>query len=158
MLLSCGLGHRRISALPGLHKAVASHNYSISSRSRVHSPRYAHELPLTNPRHTLLSCTILLACLTSKPLFFKQSFMVSIHFYSLPTERLPAHFPTLTLLPILSFSILSTWPNHQRTASSIFSSTPFIPLHNCLIHAFGTLSILLISSRPLRFPSVQPSL
>ena len=51
-----------------------------------------HAFPFTNPRHTLLSCTILLACLTSKPLFFRQSFTVSIHFFrGLPIERLPAY-------------------------------------------------------------------
>ena len=72
---------------PGLHKTVASRQGFI--------PRATHHaFPLTNPRHTLLSCTILLVCPTSKPLFFKQSFMVSIHlFRDLPTERLPAHTP-----------------------------------------------------------------
>ena len=54
-----------------------------------------HAFPLTNLHHTLLSCTILLACLTFNLLFFKQSFTVSIHlFCGLSTERLPAHFPT----------------------------------------------------------------
>ena len=51
--------------------------------------------PLTNPRHSLLSWTILLACLTSKPLFLKHSFTVSIHlFRGPPTKGLPAHSPT----------------------------------------------------------------
>ena len=67
MFLSCGLGRRRISALPGLHKAVASRQGFIPRGT-------SHTFPLTNPRHTLLSCTIFLACLTSKPFFFKQSF------------------------------------------------------------------------------------
>ena len=38
-----------------------------------------HAIPLTKPRRSLLSCTILIACQTSKPLFLKQSYMVSIH-------------------------------------------------------------------------------
>ena len=71
--------------------------------------------------------TILLACLTSKPLFLKHSFMVSIY-----------------LLAILSHSILSIWPNHRSTPSSLI----FTP-HNSLIYAFGTQSILLIPSNPL---------
>ena len=67
MPLSCGLGHRRTSALLGLHKAVASR------QGQGFIPRATpHAFPLTNPHHTLLSCTILLICLTSKPLFFKQ--------------------------------------------------------------------------------------
>ena len=49
MHLCCELIQRRISALPGLYKAVVSHNFSISSRSWVH------------PHHTFLSCTILLS-------------------------------------------------------------------------------------------------
>ena len=97
MLLSCGLGHRHISSFPGLHKSVAS----------CQGQGFIHTFLLTNPRHTLLSCTILLACLTSKHLFFKQSFVVSIHlFHSLSTERLPVLSPSQTLLAILLFSIL----------------------------------------------------
>ena len=64
MPLSCGLSHRRISALPGLHKAVGSHNYGTSSKSCIHP-------------HKPSPYTILLACLTSKHLFFKQS--LSVH-------------------------------------------------------------------------------
>ena len=76
--LTCGIGHRYISTLPGLHKVVAS----LQGQEFI---------LLTNPRHTL-SCTILLACLTSKALFFKQSFSVPIHlFRGLPTERLTTH-------------------------------------------------------------------
>ena len=93
--LNCGLGHRRISALPGFHKAVPSHNYSILSRSRVHPLGNAHTFSLTNPHYILLSCTILLASQISELLFYKQSFTVSIHlFRGLHTERLPAHSPT----------------------------------------------------------------
>ena len=53
-------------------------------------------------------------------------------------------------LAILSLSILSTWLNHWSTTSSILSSRPFFTLHNSLIRAFGTLSILLMPSNPLR--------
>ena len=53
----------------------------------------------TNPRHSCLSYTILLACPT-----FKPSFTESIHLFRRrrPTKRLPVHSPTYTLLPILS--------------------------------------------------------
>ena len=34
-----------------------------------------------------------------------------------------------TILGILSFSILFTWPNHQRTSSTL-SSAPFVTPHN----------------------------
>ena len=44
--------------------------------------------------HSLLSCTILLVCLTFKPPFLKQS-TESIHLYhGLPTNRPAAHSPT----------------------------------------------------------------
>ena len=99
----------------------------------------SHTFPLTNLCHTLLSCTILLACPTSKPLFFKHSFIVSIHL-----------FPSLSLRDyqhlLSNPAILTTWPNHWKTPST----TPFINLHNYLIHAFRTLPILLTPSRPLR--------
>ena len=49
MLLICGLGHRRISALPGLHRAMASQNYNISSRSRVHPSGKAPYIPPHKP-------------------------------------------------------------------------------------------------------------
>ena len=125
MLLSCWLGHRWISPFQGsirLWRLTAM----VSRQDQWFIPRaMPHAFPLTNPRHTLLLCTIPLACLTYKPLFFKQSFTVSIHlFRSLPTEWLPAH-------SILSLSILSTWPNHWRTPS-IFSSTTFVTPHNSL--------------------------
>ena len=56
----------------------------------------------TNPCYSFLSYTILLACLTSKPPFLKQSFTISIHLFSgLSTDQLTTDTPTL----ILSFSI-----------------------------------------------------
>ena len=61
-----------------------------------------------------------------------------------------------TLLAILSFSILSIWPNHRRTPSSILSSASFVTPHHCLIRTFGTLSILLIPSKPLRLSICTP--
>ena len=57
------------------------------------------------------------------------------------------HTPLST---IMSFFILSTWPNQRKTSSLILLSTPFITLHNSLIHAFRTLSIFLIPSKPVR--------
>ena len=100
-------------------------------------PAMPHAFPLTNPLPSLLSCTILLACLRSKPRFLKHSFTISIYlFRALPTERLPAH-------TLGNFIILSTRPNHQSTPSSLLSFNPFVTPHNSLIRACGTLSLLL---------------
>ena len=80
-----------------------------------------------------------------------------------PTKRLYTHFHIYTLSnPIilhslnmahhpyhLSFPILSIWPNHRRTLSSILLSTS-VASHNTLIRVFCTLSILLVSNRSLR--------
>ena len=77
----------------GLYIAVADHNCGISSGQGFIPRATPHAFLLTNPRHSQLSCTILLDCLTSKPL--KQSFIVSIHlFRGFPTERLPEHYYT----------------------------------------------------------------
>ena len=85
--LSCRLGHKRTSTLQRLQIAVTTHNCSISSRSRAHLPGYAPYTPHHKPPPCSPSWTILLACLTSKPLFLKLSFTVSIHlFRGLPTE------------------------------------------------------------------------
>ena len=93
-----------------------------------------------NPPHSLLSCIILLACLTSKPLFPKHYFMVSIHlFFGLPTERISAHSPSYSLSnPNLLHPLYMVGPPENT----------FINLHNSLICAFGTLSILLILCKP----------
>ena len=115
-----------------------------------------HAFPLANPRHTFLSSTLILPCRTSKPLFFKESFTVSIYLYhglqSISTMAyLLSDYQHTSLhrhLVILSFPILSTWSNHRRTISSIFSSTPLFTPHNCVICAFGILSILLIPRKP----------
>ena len=78
----------------------------ISSRSGVHRQATPHVFPLTNLRHSLLSCTILLVCLASKLLF-----MVSIYlFRGIPTEQLSAHSLAYSVLAII-FYILSTSPN-----------------------------------------------
>ena len=69
------------------------------------------------------SC-IHLACPTSKSLFLTHS---------------PKHSSPYTLSAISQ--------NQRRTLSLILSVTIFIPQHNPLIPAFGTLSILLISSK-----------
>ena len=96
MLLSFGLCHRRISVLAGLHKAVASFNYSISSRSRVHTLDDAPCIPSQTPAILLLS-TILLAYLTSKPLFFKRFFTVSIRLlHVLPTTSTHSYIETFS--------------------------------------------------------------
>ena len=54
MPLSCGLCHKRISALQGLNIVVATHNCGISSKPRVHSPGNTpcispHKPPPYNP-------------------------------------------------------------------------------------------------------------
>ena len=132
--LSCRLSHKCTSTL---HIALATQNCGISSKWGVHPPGYTQCTPPHKP-HSLLSWTILLSCLTSKPLFLKHSFSISIHlFLGLLTEQ-------------LSLSILSIWLNHCRIPSSILSSRPFFTLHNSLICAFWILSILLIPSNPLR--------
>ena len=99
MLLSCGFSHRI-----DFHLSRVSYSCGILSRSGVHPPSYA---PCILP-HKLLSCTILLACLTPIPPFFKQSFMVSIPFFrSLSTELLPAHYHTKKPLinPVILYSL-----------------------------------------------------
>ena len=126
----------------------ASLNCGILSRSGIYPLGYA---PCTPP-HKYLPFTPILHHFPHLP-DIQTSFSQTIHlFLSLPTERLPAHSPSQTLLAILSFSIFSTWPNNQRTPSSILSPTHFYTLHNSLIREFWTISILLIPSKPLRLP------
>ena len=79
-----------------------------------------HAFPLTNPHHSLQSYTIFLACLTSKPLFLKYSFMVLIHLFpGLPTVQLPVHFPTL-------LAVLSLYPFHIGEPPKNTFINPFI--------------------------------
>ena len=127
--LGCRLSHRETSPLQGLHIAVASY------QGQGFIPwATSHAFSLTNLCHSLLSCTILLACLKSKPFFFKHSFTVSIHpFCCLPTEQLSA------------YSLGNLHPLHMAEPMEHI----LINLHNFLIHAFRTLSILLIPSKPL---------
>ena len=75
---------------------------------------------LTNPRHKLLSCTILLACLTSKPLFFKQSFKVSIHLSAtyLPTSTLCYIDPLSN--PIILHSLNMSEPSENTFINLFF--------------------------------------
>ena len=81
MPLSYGNGHKWILTLPGLYKAMAF------CQGKWFIPQaMPYAFPFTNPH---------LACLTSQFLFFKHYFMVLIClFYSVPTERLPAHSST----------------------------------------------------------------
>ena len=76
-------------------------------------------------------------CLPDIQATFLQTALHGINslFRGLSTERLPAHSPIQTLLAILSFSILSTWPSRRRTPSSILSYTHFVTPQNCLIHS-----------------------
>ena len=102
------------------HIVVAAHNCEISLRSGVHP----HSFPLTNPSHSLLSCTILSACLTSKPIFLKHSFTVSVHlFQGLLIERLPARSP-LSYIDYLGNPI-SLYPLHMTEPPGHAFISPF---------------------------------
>ena len=109
-------------------------------------------IPLTKPCHSL-SCSILLACLISKPLFSQQSCTISIYlFCGLPNEQLHANTP-------LSYIITLTDPItlHSLQIAEVQENT-INPLHHSvqlLIRAFGTLSILLIPSKLLRLSSLN---
>ena len=92
--------------------AVTTHKCSISSRSEVHSLGYTPSIPFHKPPPILLSCTILLACLTLKPLCFQAI----IHCINQPFLQLTIkQLSTYILLAILSFPILSIQLDHQRT-------------------------------------------
>ena len=111
-----------------------------------------HALPLTNPHYTLLSCTIFHACLTSKPLFFKQSFTVSVHlFRGQPTEQLFAYSSYINPLnnPVIFHSL------HMAEPPESTFINPFVTLRNSLMCSFRTLCILVIPSKPLGCLSVQ---
>ena len=141
MPLSCRLGHRQTSTQE-LEIAAAIHNCGISSKSGVHPPSYTPCIPPHKPYHSLPSYTILLACPTSKPLFIKQSSMALIHlFRGLPTAQLLAHS--------LSNPIILHSYHLAKPLDNTFIN-PFFNLHNSHIHAFGTLSLLLITSNPLK--------
>src|SRR5678816_1818960 len=103
--------------------------------------------PHTKPRHSLLSCTFILASAKLTFLSFRHSFTDSIYFrFGLPAGRFPTHSPLyIRLTNRLSF-ILSTLPNHLNILSFILSFTPFFTPHNSLIRSFFTLSILLTPS------------
>ena len=134
---------------------MAIHSYGISSKSGVHSSGYTLCIPPHKPPRprAFLSCTILLASLTSKPLFFKYSFMVSIHlFLSLPIEHTLLH----RLLAILFLSIISIWLNHHGTPSLILSSRPFFTLHNSLSLHLGLYPSSLYLAILRSCPSVHP--
>ena len=65
--LSCRLGHRQIS-IHRLHIPVASRQ-----TQEFISPMTSHAFLLTNPRHSLLSCTIFITSPTFKNLFSSNS-------------------------------------------------------------------------------------
>ena len=99
---------------------MATHNCGISSRSRVHPSATPHAFPLTNTRHSLLSCTIL-ASLTSKLLFFKQSHSINPSLPRLNTERLQAH--SSTYLSSQSYHSPSS-PYGRSTGEHLHQSRP----------------------------------
>ena len=117
MPLTCGLEHRRTSTLQRFHIAVATHKGS--------PPRpIPHTSPPGKPRHTLISCTILFACLTSKP--FIQTFL---HGIILPLPR-PTHWVTTSTHPyidpfsnpVILHPLQSAWFSHSvRTPWNLLS-------------------------------------
>ena len=151
MPLRCGLRNRQTSIFQGFHIAVETHSCDISSESMVHPLGNAPCIPTLKPS----PFTPILhhsSCLPDIQTPFLQAVFHGIN----PSLLRSTHWATTNTLPyidllaILLFSILSIWPNHRRMLWTIFSFTPFVTPHNCLIRAFGTLSILLLLSKPLR--------
>ena len=87
MPLSFGCGHRT-----DFHPSRALYNCGISFIPQVKT----HTFLLTSPHYTLPSCTILLACLTSKPLFL----LAFLHGISPPLPQ-PTHWTTTSKLPYI---------------------------------------------------------
>ena len=130
MPLTCGLGLIRTSTLQKLHVAVTTqlwHLFKVNGSSPGQRPmHFPSQTPAIHSCHPPF-----LAYLTSKPLLFKYSFIVSIHLSrGLPTEQLPAH--SFTLDPISNPVILYSLHMAER------SENTFIIPHNCLIRAVGT--------------------
>ena len=148
--LSCRLGHRQISTHQGFDIAVASHQ--VQGFILQATP---HAFSLKFP-HSFLSWTILLASLTSKHLFLKRSFTVSIH---LPTERLPAH--TLTYILFWQSYPSPSSPHGRTTLEHLHQSFHLDPSSLCItplsIHSGPYPSSKVVdlyspNSRPLLFP------
>ena len=101
---------------------------AISSTSGVHPPGYTPCIPLKTTCHSLLSYTILISCSTSKPLFLKHFFTISIHlFRGLPTERLLAHSPTYTLLAMTHSTLTLSSCKFQALTRDLIAFVSFIP-------------------------------
>ena len=136
--------------------SVATHNYWVSSKSRVHPLGYASRIP----SHKLPLSTLIIHHSPSlddiqTSWFFKQPLTLSIYLFRGRTaERLPAHSSIHSInSPIIL--ILSTWLSYRRISSSIHPSTHFVFSHNSIIHGLmnlRTLSILLIPSDLLKLP------
>ena len=93
ILLSCGLGHSQISALPGLHKTVASHSYSISSSSRVHPPGNTPCIPPHKPP----PCIPIMhhsPCWPDTQTSYLETFLHGIN----PPLPMPTHWTTINTL------------------------------------------------------------
>ena len=117
------------------HLSGVSYSCGISSKSRVHPPSDDPRFrPHKTPRYTPIMYHS--PCLPDIQISFLQAALHNIN------QPFPwsTHWAITSTLPgslaIFSFSITSTFPNHQRTLSSILSSTPFFTLHNFLIRAF----------------------
>ena len=140
MLLSCELGHRRISALPSLLKAVASYNYSISSKSRVHPPSITPCIPPHKPppytpimHHS--------PCLPDIHTSLLQAVLHGINppAYQATTSTFPLHSALAHALCILSLLLIPNKP--QRLPICTFLTLPYIKTgtnNECLIQPPST--------------------
>ena len=124
--------------LQRLHIAVTSlQGQGFIDRAKLHA------FPLTNPRHTRLLFTILLSCLTSKPLSLKHSFTVSISSVAYPLSN----SIITTFLPF-SFNLVQ-WNTHSRPTLSKATLHSLQIQSTTLSPAFYHLSCDLILTRSL---------
>ena len=144
--LSSRLGRRQISTRR-LHISVTTNNCDISSKSGVHPPGYA----LCTPPHKPPPFTHILhhsPCLPDIQTSFPQTVLHSINLsLSWPTHWMTTS--TLSYIDSLSNSIILHSLHMPKPLENTLIN-PFITPYNSLICAFRILSILLITSKPLR--------
>ena len=128
---SCRLSHRQISTLR-LHIAMTTHNCaSRHGLEFIYPLGYAPCIPPRKPSpFSSLAWHPNLFCLNIPSRY--QS--ISSTGYSLNDYQ---HTLLHRLLAILSFSILSTWPNNWRIPSSILLSNPFATLSKGIRNMVG---------------------
>ena len=130
MPLSCGLGHRRTSALQGFHIAVATHNCTISSKSKVNPPGIAPCIPPHKPSpYTPIMHHS--PCLPDNQIPFLQA---GFHVFNLSLRR-PTHWATTSILDYGSCVYFSAIMCHLRhlnptqAKSSAWQQDVFAQLH-----------------------------